>query len=144
MNNNATHNTQNNKHSVSDKHSDEGQCPAWCVKHERYDIGHRDEGFMHVSRRRQCQHHTFELRQDRMLRDSRPGPVGFWLDGEEMTPAQAKKLGQLIIETAAGVVAEPESGDVARCEDCGAPVYASAPACGLCAYDALPECPEPA
>jgi hypothetical protein len=104
VNNNATHNTQNNKHSASDKHSDEGRCPIpWCVKHEQYDVGHpTGEGFFHLSRPRTYRGQAFHMSQDRLLREGRNGRTTFWLNDEELTPAQAKHLGQLLIDTAAG------------------------------------------
>ena len=96
MPNNGTEEVKNGKT------PNEGQCPVWCVRHERYDVGHRDEGVLHLGRRRTYRGHAFYISQDRLLREGRNGQTTFWLDEEELTPAQAKRLGQLLIDTAAG------------------------------------------
>lgn len=93
MNTNATQNSTNIKH------PNDGQCPNWCVKHERYDVGHRDEGVVHIGGRRQFRHQTIEVRRDHMLR-SRPGRTTVVVNDEEMTPAQAAEMGRLIVEVA--------------------------------------------
>ena len=90
--------------SENSKTPDEGQCPVWCVRHERYDVGHKDEGVLHLGRRRTYRGQAFYISQDRLLREERNGRTTFWLNDEEMTPAQAKHLGQLLIDTAAGVI----------------------------------------